>query len=100
MSTIALLALFPAVLAAAAHCYFFALESLRFDRPATWQIFGVPDAEAAAAARPWAYNQGFYNLFLAVVTGLGVALAALGHTTVGVTLIVFGCGACSPPHWC
>jgi putative membrane protein len=86
-----LLALLPAGLAAAVHGYFFVLESLRFDRPSTWRTFGVPDAEQAAAARPWAYNQGFYNLFLGIGTAVGVVLVATGNVTAGASLVAFGC---------
>jgi putative membrane protein len=62
-------------LAALVHVYIFVLESLRFDQPATWRVFGVKNAQEAEVMRPWAYNQGFYNLFL----GVGAALGALLH---------------------
>lgn len=40
-----------------------------------------------------AFNQGFYNLFLAIVTGIGIAVIALGHTTVGAALVFAGIGS-------
>ena len=86
-----LLALLPAALAAVVHGYFFALESLWFDRPSTWATFGVRDAQQAEAARPWAYNQGFYNLFLGIGTAVGVVLVATGRVTAGAGLVAFGC---------
>ncbi|MFN8099530.1 MAG: DUF1304 domain-containing protein [Dermatophilaceae bacterium] len=67
------------LLAALLHGYIFVLESLRFDRPATWKIFGVRGAQEAAIARPWAFNQGFYNLFLGVGAAIGGVLNALSN---------------------
>jgi len=85
------LGLVLAALAALAHVYFFVLESLWFDRASTWRTFGIRDAEQAAAARPWAYNQGFYNLFLGLGTAVGVVLVAVGRVGVGASLVAFGC---------
>ena len=48
------------------HVAVFALESLLFRRPSTYRRFLVKDDTEMAAARPWAFNQGFYNLFLAI----------------------------------
>ena len=48
------------------HVAVFAMESLLFSRPSTYKRFLVKDEAEAAAARPWAFNQGFYNLFLAI----------------------------------
>ena len=78
-------------LAALVHVYIFVLESLRWEDPATRRVFGT-SAETAALTRPLAYNQGFYNLFLAVGTAAGIALA-FGEEAVGVALIVFGVGS-------
>ena len=64
-----------AVLAAAAaliHVWFFALESVLFSRPTVFRRFGLRSAEDAAIVRPMAFNQGFYNLFLA----LGIVVGA------------------------
>lgn len=82
------------LLAALLHGYIFVLESLRFDRPATWKIFGVRGAQEAAIARPWAFNQGFYNLFLAVIALVGVLMVVVGGDfTAGGALIFAGLGA-------
>jgi putative membrane protein len=78
-------------LAALLHVYIFVLESLRWEHPATRRTFGTT-AETAAVTRPLAYNQGFYNLFLAVGTAVGVALVGSSHD-VGVALVVFGTGS-------
>jgi putative membrane protein len=54
------------VIAGIFHLFVFALESLLFRKPSTYRRFLVKDETEMAAARPWAFNQGFYNLFLAV----------------------------------
>jgi putative membrane protein len=53
------------VLAGVFHVVVFALESVLFRKPSTYRRFLVKDTEVEAA-RPWAFNQGFYNLFLAI----------------------------------
>jgi putative membrane protein len=54
------------VIAGLFHVVVFAMESLLFSKPSTYRRFLVKDETELAAARPWAFNQGFYNLFLAV----------------------------------
>ena len=81
-----------AVLAALLHVLFFAYESLWFERPAVHARFRTATQDVPAV-RPWAYNQGFYNLFLALGTFTGVALALGGTEDVGLALILFGCGS-------
>ena len=58
------LALVLAGLGALVHVYIFWLETVAFDT-AGRRAFGVSVADAATM-RPWAFNQGFYNLFLAI----------------------------------
>ncbi len=70
-------------LAAALHVLFFVLESLLFTRPAVRRRFGL-SAEHAAVVRPMAFNQGFYNLFLAVG-------AVVGLMTGREQVVVFAC---------
>jgi putative membrane protein len=53
-------------LAGVFHLAVFALESLLFKKPSTYQRFLIKTEAEAEAARPWAFNQGFYNLFLAI----------------------------------
>ena len=53
------------VLAGVFHVVVFAMESVLFRKPSTYRRFLVKDTEVDAA-RPWAFNQGFYNLFLAI----------------------------------
>jgi putative membrane protein len=66
------------VLAALLHVYIWVLESFRWTEPATRRTFGVSEADAQVLA-PMAYNQGFYNLFLAIITLVGVALLKNEH---------------------
>ena len=80
-----------AALAAALHVYIWVLESFRWTQPATRRTFGVSEADARVLA-PMAYNQGFYNLFLAVVTFVGVALLGGAHA-VGTALALAGTGS-------
>ena len=79
-------------LAAALHVYIFYMESLAWTRPSTRAVFGT-SAEEAESTRELAFNQGFYNLFLAVVTGLGIALTAAGADDVGPALVLVGVGS-------
>ena len=79
-------------LAALLHVYIFTLESVNWSRPATWKIFGIRSQAHADIIRPMAFNQGFYNLFLAVEAGLGVVLIGVSMP-VAVTLMVVGAGS-------
>ncbi|HET9876361.1 MAG TPA: DUF1304 domain-containing protein [Mycobacterium sp.] len=81
-----------AALAAVLHVYIFVLESLRWTSPRTRAAFGTT-AEEAETTKLLAFNQGFYNLFLAVVTAVGVGAVALGHTAVGAALMFAGLGS-------
>lgn len=79
------------------HVYTFYLESLAWGKPATNKLFKVNAAEAAAN-KAFAFNQGFYNLFLAIAISLGLILQAREHFVEGTILIdyaaasVFGAG--------
>jgi len=66
------------VLAALLHVYIWILESFRWNEPSTRKTFGVSEADAPVLA-PMAYNQGFYNLFLAIITLVGVGLLRSEH---------------------
>lgn len=79
-------------LAAALHVYIFWLESFAWTTPRARATFGLRPEEAEAT-RELAFNQGFYNLFLAVVAAVGVVLVAVGSTTVGATMAFVGAGS-------
>ena len=81
-----------AVLAALLHVLFFAYESLLFERPAVHARFRTATQDVPAV-KPWAYNQGFYNLFLAVGALVGVVLALAGEESVGLALVLLACGS-------
>ena len=80
-----------ALLAALLHVYIWVLESFRWTHPATRRTFGVSEADAVVLA-PMAYNQGFYNLFLAIITFVGVGLLETEHW-VGSALALAGTGS-------
>lgn len=81
-----------AAAAAAFHVFIFALESLKWTEPETRKIFGVATEADAITTKQLAFNQGFYDLFLALATLLGVGLVIVGAVTVGVTLVFAGTG--------
>jgi putative membrane protein len=81
-----------AALAALLHVYIFTMESLTWTSPRTRKAFGTT-AEEAETTKLLALNQGFYNLFLAIVSGIGVAAVAMGHCAVGAALIFAGVGS-------
>lgn len=89
------LALVIAGVAGLLHVLFFVLESLRWRQPSTWRRFGLASQAQADTTAALAYNQGFYNLFLAVGTAVGIVVVAVSdtHDAVGWTLIVFACGS-------
>jgi putative membrane protein len=77
-------------LAALLHVYIFWLEALAFDT-AGRKAFQL-SADDAAVMKPWAFNQGFYNLFLAVGTAVGIAVMG-SNRDAGVALVAFGVGS-------
>ena len=78
-----------ALIAALIHVYIFVLESVLFPRPSARKNFGVTEAELPAV-RPWAFNQGFYNLFLAIIAVVGVILH---DDAAGKALVAAACGS-------
>ncbi|QZH64093.1 DUF1304 domain-containing protein [Mycolicibacterium farcinogenes] len=81
-----------AALAAALHVYIFVMESLTWTSPRTRATFGISEQEAQAT-RELAFNQGFYNLFLAIVAVAGIITVILGHTAIGAALVFAGVGS-------
>ncbi len=79
-----------AILAVFFHVVAFVLESLLFGRPSV-QTFLLGKPEPAAGVRPWAFNQGFYNLFLAAGPVAGLIAYHAGHVSVGRALVIYGC---------
>ncbi|HJW08315.1 MAG TPA: DUF1304 domain-containing protein [Holophagaceae bacterium] len=81
-----------AMLACLLHVAIFCMESLWFMRPSIHRRFGAQTPEDAEARRLFAFNQGFYNLFLALGIAVGlVLLHAGGHLAAARALILFNC---------
>ena len=81
-------ALFAAVL----HVLAFCMESLWFMQANVHKRFGAATTADAEACRLFAFNQGFYNFFLAIGVFVGLALIQLGgNVIVGQTLVLFNC---------
>ena len=82
-----------ALAAAALHVVIFVLESLLWGTPRAAAVFGEQSPQEVAATRMMAFNQGFYNLFLAVLAALGAALLLAGMHAVGAALALAGTGS-------
>ena len=83
---------FFAGLAVLMHLLFFCIESLFWLHPAVRRIFKASDAEARAT-KFLAFNQGFYNLFLALGALAGLGLRGYGHPAAGRALLILSCGS-------
>ena len=89
--TFPLLSALFAMIAGLLHVYIFVLESIRWRHPSAWRKFGIASQEHANIIRPMAFNQGFYNLFLAVGIAGGLALTAAGSVDAGRAVVLFAC---------
>ena len=88
-------------LAALLHVYIFYLEVFAWEKSAARKVFGEASVEELAITRFFAYNQGVYNLLLAIIAGIGVAmrnpalmLAGAGSMVVAAAALAFK----SPKH--
>ena len=86
-----LVGMIAAFLAAALHVFIFYIESFAWTTRAL-SVFGM-DRESAEATREMAFNQGFYNFFLAIEAFAGIAIYYLASRPVGLTLAIFGTGS-------
>lgn len=84
--------LIAAGLAALLHVYIFVMESLTWTSPRTRATFRLSEQQAQAT-KELAFNQGFYNLFLAIVAAVGIGSVLLGCKAIGVALIFAGIGS-------
>jgi len=75
------------------HLYIFVLESIRWREPKTWRTFGVASQADADTVRPMAFNQGFYNLFLAIGSAIGLVLLWAGMPEAGAALVLLAAGS-------
>jgi len=82
-----------AALAAVLHVYIFVLEAFLWTAPQGRATFGTSEEEAQST-KSLAFNQGFYNLFLAIVTAVGIVWALAGENAVpGYALVFAGTGS-------
>lgn len=79
-------------IAALIHIYIFYMESIAWTTPRARATFGTSEDEARATLG-MAFNQGFYNLFLAVAVFAGIVFVATGQTVIGATLVFTGAGS-------
>ena len=86
-----IIGMIAAFLAAALHVFIFYIESFAWTTRAL-SVFGM-DREFAEATKEMAFNQGFYNFFLAIEAFVGIAVYYLVSSTVGLTLALFGVGS-------
>ncbi|WP_138998782.1 DUF1304 domain-containing protein [Rhodococcus zopfii] len=85
------LAQVAALVAGGVHLLAFVWESVLFLRPGIHRdLFRVP-TQNVPAVRMWAFNVGFYNLFLGSGAIAGVVLWWAGHDTPGRTLVIYTC---------
>jgi putative membrane protein len=75
------------------HVFGFVMESLLWGKPKTNKVFRMT-SEQAKAASLLAFNQGFYNLFLALGALVGILATLLqGHAVWSDTLILYSCAS-------
>ena len=86
-------ALVLAGIAAALHVFIWTMESITWKQPATWKRFGLESQADADTTAPMAYNQGYYNLFLAAVAIIGIVLVAADRDDAGWALVLAACGS-------
>ena len=78
--------------AAIVHVFIFYLESIAWTSKRARATFGTSDQEAETT-KALAFNQGFYNLFLAIAVTVGIVLVAAGARVAGATLVFAGAGS-------
>ncbi len=76
-------------IAALVHVYIFYLESVAWSKPKTWKAFGLRSQADADVVKPMAFNQGYYNAFLALGAIAGIVFIAAGVVQAGIALALF-----------
>ena len=89
MSILAIIGAVFLGLAALIHVYIFYLESIAWSKPATWKTFGLKSQTEADTVKPMAYNQGYYNGFLAIGVIIGLVLLTTDMAQAGYALAIF-----------
>lgn len=90
MATISLIF---ASIAALFHVLFFLMESVFWMNPKVHKGFGIKTVEEAEQFRVSFFNQGFYNLFLAIGVFAGIYFLQAAHASAGKALILFCCAS-------
>ncbi|RAZ31416.1 DUF1304 domain-containing protein [Microbacterium sp. SMR1] len=80
-------------LAALIHVFIFYLESIAWTSERARKTFGTGTVAQAETQKALAFNQGFYNLFLAITVFIGIAFVIAGNVPVGATLVFTGAGS-------
>lgn len=81
-----------AAIAVLLHVYIFVLESILWTADGTIRKFGITKVQAEQT-KQLAFNQGFYNLFLAIIAAAGIAFLLLQQPAVGLALLAAGLGS-------
>jgi putative membrane protein len=81
-----------AAIAALVHVYIFVLESVLWTSDGTIRKFGITRVQAEQT-KQLAFNQGFYNLFLAIIAAAGIVFLLLQQPPVGRALLAAGLGS-------
>ncbi|WP_315579797.1 DUF1304 domain-containing protein [uncultured Actinomyces sp.] len=81
-----------AILSALLHVFIFSMESISWTSERTRATFNMSE-EAAKNTKEMAFNQGFYNLFLALEVFVGVLVYMFASPAVGLALMLFGTGS-------
>jgi len=79
-----------AIVAGTVHVVIFGMESVWWATPAVRARFRQ-SPEQAEATRLFAFNQGFYNLFLALGTFAGLGPVLTGHARLGWMFVSWNC---------
>lgn len=88
-----LMALILTALAAVLHLYIFWMESLAWEGPQARRTFGPASDAEVKVTKSFAFNQGFYNLFLALIALVGIVVFVAADAGVGAALIFAGVGS-------
>ena len=82
-----------AEIAALIHVLFFLVESIFWMQPKVHRVFGVKNIQEAELFKISFFNQGFYNLFLAIGVFVGMYFIHSENIIIGKTLLLFCCAS-------
>jgi putative membrane protein len=82
-----------AAIAGFIHVLFFLMESVWWMHPKVHKNFGIKSFDEATQFKLSFFNQGFYNLFLAIGIFAGIYLLKYQSSSHGITLMLFCCAS-------